>query len=123
AGAGQHPPLYLDLGDWLDRREVERALACGVRLLLLDHATPARLDELRGAIGRASRRRASTIVVAGRSGAELGRVASRVLVMRAGRLRAGEAAASRAAPQRKRSAARARSGFPSALARARILST
>jgi hypothetical protein len=61
--------------------------------------------------------------VAGRSGAELARVASRVLVMRDGHLCAAEAAASRAAPQRKRSAARSRSEFPSALARARIRST
>ena len=123
ASAGVHPPLYLDLRDWLQRREVERALEGGVRLLLLDHATAAWLDELRGAIGRASRSRASAIVVAGRSGAELARVASRVLVMRDGHLCAVEAAASRAAPQRKRSAARSRSEFPSALARARIRST
>ncbi|HET7550370.1 MAG TPA: hypothetical protein VFK04_03715 [Gemmatimonadaceae bacterium] len=124
-GEGARRRLYLDLRDTRQCREIERAVAGGVPLLLLDHATPAILDELRAVVARMPRPLGSAILVAGRSGAELARVASRVLVLREGRVHAaGSVAGERAAaPQRKRSAARASSEFPSALARARIRST
>jgi ABC-type glutathione transport system ATPase component len=124
AGAGAHPALYLDLRDSLQRREIARALAAEVALLLLDHATPVLLEELRGTISRSPRHR-SAIVIASRSCGELARIAARVLVVCEGRVRAaGSVAGAGAAPhQRNRSAARARSAFPSALARARVRST
>ena len=124
AGGGAHTALYLDLRDALQRREIARALAAEVALLLLDHASPVLLEELRGTISRSPRNR-SAIVIASRSRDELARIAARVLVIREGRLRAAGsvAHAGAAPPQRNRSAARARSAFPSALARARIRST
>lgn len=125
AGVRAHTPRYLDLRDAFERREMVRALEAEAGLLLLDHARPALLEELRVAIIRSPRRSVRAIVIASRSSAELARVASRVLVMREGRLRSvGPVAGARgAAPQRNRSAARARSAFPSSLARARIRST
>lgn len=123
ASLAAHPPLYLDLRDALQRRELERALRVGEPLILLDHALPVHLDELRVAITRSPRPRGA-VVVASRSALELRRIASRVLVIRDGGLRAAAMCpAAGVLSQRKRSAARASSEFPSALARARICST
>ena len=121
----EQQPLYLDLRGGLRLREIERALAAQVPILLLDHAAPALLGELRAVISRTHQRPGSAIVIASRSSAELARVASRVLVMHEGRLHAaGSGGSARVVPaQRKRSAARASSELPSALARARMRST
>jgi ABC-type multidrug transport system ATPase subunit len=87
ARAETHLPLYLDLRDTIPRGEIERAIASGARLLLVDHATPLLLDELRAAITRSqSLRLRGAIVIASRSSRELAMVASRVLVLSEGRL-------------------------------------
>ncbi len=122
-------PLYLDLHGGVARRAIEDALACGVRLVLLDHAASAVLAELRSMLARSRHARggtlpASAIVVASRRSADVARVASRVLVLRDGRLVGADTRMSAAdLLQRNRSAARASSEFPAALARARMRST
>ncbi len=126
---GAHPtrPLYIDLGGGVAWREIEGVLAADAPIILLDHASSPLLRELRAML--APSKGASAIVVTSRSRAELGRVASRVLVLRGGRLHAAESASAAAratsggASQRNRCAARANSSFPAALARARIRST
>ncbi len=128
-------PLYLDLRAASCRRELRSALAGGVPLILADHVAGRDLDHLRAAIVPSLRARSSrpcpAIVLAGRNGVELARVASRVLVLRGGRLRArapcvaGSGCFTRSPPsiQRNRSAARTSSEFPAALARASMRST
>jgi hypothetical protein len=147
-------PLYIDLRGGMARREIEGVMASDAPIILLDHASSALLAELRAtlassrgawahgirarAVGasraapafqapdeiHAGAPRASAILVTSRSRAELGRVASRVLVLRGGRLHGVESssAAARATwggeNQRNRCAARANSSFPAALARA-----
>ena len=143
------PARYLVGPHCLQRREVESALSGGARLLLVDHCAPAALHELRGASGRALERHGAALVIASRDHVALARVASRVLVIRGGRLHGarppGSArydhqpehprpddlrpydprpeASQPPGYQRKRSAALASSEFPSALARARIRAT
>lgn len=115
---------YLPLHTGLAVQEIERALAAGTRLLLLDHAAPAPLHELRGALGRALAHHQAAAVIASRDHLALARLASRIVVISDGRLHtAGRRGALPAERQRKRSAARASSEFPSALARSRIRST
>ena len=115
---------YLPVHAAVRQPDVERALSAGARLLLLDHASPARLDDLRGAIGRKLALRGAALVVASRDRASLARIASRILVLGGGRLHAAEHVSfAPAESQRKRSAARASSEFPSALALARMRST
>lgn len=132
-GSSAPMPLYLDSRSGRARREFELALAAGVRLLLVDHARAALLSELRIALPRAPE--GVAIVVSSRSSAELARVASRIVVLRDGRLHSHELGAARTATlvtryrpqhrasQRNRSAARASSAFPAALALARMRST
>lgn len=125
-------PSYLDLRRGRARREIESVLVRGAPIILVDHASPAVIAELRAVVARSrgGRRAASAIVVTSRSGAELARVASRVLVLREGRLLAdarlaGGDLVAGVTPlrQRKRSAARASSEFPAAFALARMRST
>lgn len=116
-------PLYLSVRGTAQLREVELALADGVRLVIIDHASPALLHELRGTIGNYLDRYAAAVIVASRSRSELARVASRVLELRDGSLHATGSCSALPAPQRNRSAARASSESPAALARARIRST
>ncbi len=121
--------LYLDLHGGVARCAIEDALACGVRLVLVDHAASAVLAELRSMLARSRHARggtlpASAIVVASRRSGDVARVASRVLVLRDGRLVGADTRTSAAdILQRNRSAARASSEFPAALARARMRST
>ncbi|HEU4586384.1 MAG TPA: ATP-binding cassette domain-containing protein [Gemmatimonadaceae bacterium] len=131
-GRSLSQPRYLDLRGGTAEREVRAAIESGARVVLLDHASAALLSELRAMLARSrlGAASASAIVVTSRSRAELVRVASRVLVLREGRLAAGESAArnglhARVVPttQRKRSAARASSAFPAAFARERMRST
>lgn len=125
-------PSYLDLRGGRARREIESVIVRGAPIILLDHASPAILAELRAMVAPSGRRcrEASAMVITSRSSAELARVASRVLVLREGRLlaeapRGGGRPAPGVAPprQRKRSAAWASSEFPAAFALARMRST
>ena len=121
---GGRPPWYHFLRGALRLQDVERALAAGARLLLLDHAAPVSLLLDRGALGRALARHAAALVIASRDRLTLARTASRILAIRDGRLQVIDClGAPLAEYQRKRSAARASSELPSALARSRIRST
>lgn len=126
-GSDALAPLYLEARAGLPLRELERARAAGVRLVILDHAGPALLHDLRGATGRSLQSHGAALIVASRDRGQLARVASRVVIVRDGILYATASVAGRPADpttaQRKRSAARASSELPSALARARMRST
>lgn len=123
--------LYFPARSSFPRRDVERALSDGALLLLVEHAAPASLLELRGAIGRAIEQSGAAVVIASRDRAALARVASRILIIRDGCLHHAayhgvaphHGVAPRPVSQRKRSAARASSESPLALARASIRST
>jgi ATPase subunit of ABC transporter with duplicated ATPase domains len=121
---GGPAPWYHSLRGAFRLQDVERALASGARLLLLDHAAPVSLLEDRGALGRALAHHAAALVIASHDRLTLARMASRILAIRDGRVQViDRLGAPRAEYQRKRSAARASSELPSALARSRIRST
>jgi len=125
---GAEPPgVYIDAGRAPRGRELRGLVERGSALLIVDHATPVLLEELRATLAGCPRGLCGAVLVASRSGADLARVAVRVLVLRDGRLRSLRAGAAPfaapALPQRKRLAARASSEFPASFARARMRST
>ena len=103
--------------------EVERALLGGARLVLLDDANPMWLEGRMVAVKSELAARGSALVIAWREGVALATVTGRTLVLRGGRLCGDLPAAPPADTQRNRSAARARSALPSAVARSSIRST